>query len=60
MTPLPLKTLIREKNARVWGHIFKMGPLPLKTLIREKNVRVLSVCSRQEQGNSCSYIAGHQ
>jgi len=32
---------------------------PSKTLIREKNARVWSVCSRQEQGNSRSYIAGH-
>jgi hypothetical protein len=37
----------------------KMAPLPLKTLIREKNARVWSVYSRQEQGNSRSYIAGH-
>jgi hypothetical protein len=59
MAPLPLKTLIREKNARVWSHIFKMAPLPLKTLIREKNARVWSVCSHQEQENSRSYIEGH-
>jgi len=36
MAPLPLKTLIGEKNARVLRHIFKMAPLPLKTLIGEK------------------------
>jgi hypothetical protein len=35
-----------------------MAPLPLKTLIREKNARVWSVCSRQEQENSRSYIVG--
>jgi hypothetical protein len=40
MTHLPLKTLIGEKNARVYGHIFKMAPIPLKTLIGEKNARV--------------------
>jgi len=58
MAPLPLKTLIREMNANIWSHNFKMAPLPLKTLIRENNVRVWSVCSRHEQGNLCSYIVG--
>jgi hypothetical protein len=57
MTHLPLKTLIREKNARVLSHIFKMASLFFKTLIKEKNARVWSICSRQEQGNSRSYIA---
>jgi hypothetical protein len=41
MTPPPFKTLIEEKNARVYGHIFKMAPLPLKDLIGEKDARVL-------------------
>jgi hypothetical protein len=41
MTPLSLKTLLREKKMIGFGTIFsKMTPLPLKTLIREKNDRV--------------------
>jgi len=40
MASLLLKTRIGEKNARIYGHIFKIAHLPLKTLIKEKNARV--------------------
>jgi hypothetical protein len=53
MVPLPLKTLIGEKNDKVYGHIFKMAPLPLKNLIGEKDARVLRCQQPSEHGNLC-------
>jgi hypothetical protein len=53
MVPLPFKTLIGEKNARVYGHIFKMAHLPLKNLIGEKDAKVLLCQQSPELGNSC-------
>jgi hypothetical protein len=54
---LPLKILIREKNARVWVRCiyFQMAPLPLKTLIREKNAKVWVRCICKEQRKICLF-----
>jgi hypothetical protein len=46
MAPLALKTLLREKNVRVWNHIFKNGTStpqnPNKSAAaRSKEIRVL-------------------